>query len=159
MSIRQTPSYLLKTSLSLTIKSSQPSSSIYYLFNQSSSHSSHYQPTANMRASFITIITLFSAAFAAPSVLDARSQACSGNTQPQCCSTDIEGLAALACETRMFSFLFHECKVCWPHQAKDSPQTASDLVSACKKVTKQGACCTIAVVSPLSIHKLQIITF
>ena len=51
---------------------------------------------------FIVLAALFASAMAVPAELNARTSVCEGGlyTNPQCCSTDVLGVADLDCKVR-----------------------------------------------------------
>lgn len=56
---------------------------------------------------YLAILALAAAAFAAP--LEERQVGLCSSGTPQCCATDVLGLAVLNCDTRMYLFLSYNC--------------------------------------------------
>ena len=73
------------------------------------------------------------AAFAAPTLLDERqTNPCLGtNPTPQCCATDVLGVADLDCQTPNGPFA-----------------TAADFTATCAAGGQRARCCTLPIVSP-----------
>ncbi|CRK35134.1 hypothetical protein BN1723_014958 [Verticillium longisporum] len=79
--------------------------------------------------SFTAIVTLFAGlAMATPATLDTRGSVCSGlYGNPQCCATDVLGVASLDC------------------QNPKSANNANDFKHSCASTGKSAFCCTLPV--------------
>ena len=96
----------------------------------------------------VTLLAGASTAFAVPAMRRQASLLCSGlESNPQCCATDVLGVADLNCIDRM-SYLTafdHTSLTCYT--APSQPTDVQNFVDLCASIGQEAECCALPVVS------------